>query len=153
MNSSNSAIFSASTFVLPWLFELVNGCSFHLLACMVQPRFSCLPTFPLYTIPCIPYFIYPARFTFLAFPFSSTPCLPPSLSRPLFLIFPFSPSLALYPFLPFLFSILPTFSVLPLSFSPTSLPFQHSLCSLSRWRPQKVDKRMVLEYTHGLFIT
>jgi hypothetical protein len=26
-------------------------------------------------------------------------------------------------------------------------------CSLSRWRPQKVDKRMVLEYTHGLFIT
>ncbi len=23
----------------------------------------------------------------------------------------------------------------------------------SRWRPQKVDKRMVLEYTHGLFIT
>ncbi len=27
------------------------------------------------------------------------------------------------------------------------------LCSVSRWRPQKVDKRMVLEYTHGLFIT
>jgi hypothetical protein len=26
-------------------------------------------------------------------------------------------------------------------------------CSASRWRPQKVDKRMVLEYTHGLFIT
>ncbi len=26
-------------------------------------------------------------------------------------------------------------------------------CSVSRWRPQKVDKRMVLEYTHGLFIT
>ncbi len=26
-------------------------------------------------------------------------------------------------------------------------------CSLSRWRPQKVDKRMVLEHTHGLFIT
>ncbi len=23
----------------------------------------------------------------------------------------------------------------------------------SRWRPHKVDKRMVLEYTHGLFIT
>ncbi len=27
------------------------------------------------------------------------------------------------------------------------------MCSVSRWRPQKVDKRMVLEYTHGLFIT
>ncbi len=27
------------------------------------------------------------------------------------------------------------------------------VCSVSRWRPQKVDKRMVLEYTHGLFIT
>jgi hypothetical protein len=26
-------------------------------------------------------------------------------------------------------------------------------CSVLRWRPQKVDKRMVLEYTHGLFIT
>ncbi len=26
-------------------------------------------------------------------------------------------------------------------------------CSVSRWRPHKVDKRMVLEYTHGLFIT
>ncbi len=23
----------------------------------------------------------------------------------------------------------------------------------SRWRPHKADKRMVLEYTHGLFIT
>jgi hypothetical protein len=29
----------------------------------------------------------------------------------------------------------------------------HYTCSVSRWRPQKVDKRMVLEYTHGLFIT
>jgi hypothetical protein len=29
----------------------------------------------------------------------------------------------------------------------------YSYCSVSRWRPQKVDKRMVLEYTHGLFIT
>ncbi len=26
-------------------------------------------------------------------------------------------------------------------------------CSVSRRRPQKVDKRMVLEHTHGLFIT
>jgi hypothetical protein len=26
-------------------------------------------------------------------------------------------------------------------------------CSVLRWRLQKVDKRMVLEYTHGLFIT
>ncbi len=26
-------------------------------------------------------------------------------------------------------------------------------CSVSRWRPHKVDKCMVLEYTHGLFIT
>ncbi len=26
-------------------------------------------------------------------------------------------------------------------------------CSWSRQRPQKVDKRMVLEHTHGLFIT
>jgi hypothetical protein len=26
-------------------------------------------------------------------------------------------------------------------------------CSVSRGRPHKVDKRMVLEYTHGLFIT
>jgi hypothetical protein len=26
-------------------------------------------------------------------------------------------------------------------------------CSVSRWRPQKVDKCMVLEHTHGLFIT
>jgi hypothetical protein len=26
-------------------------------------------------------------------------------------------------------------------------------CSVSWWRPHKVDKRMVLEYTHGLFIT
>ncbi len=28
-----------------------------------------------------------------------------------------------------------------------------STCSWSRRRPQKVDKRMVLEHTHGLFIT
>ncbi len=33
----------------------------------------------------------------------------------------------------------------------TSWPVQD--CSVSRWRPQKVDKRMVLEHTHGLFIT
>jgi hypothetical protein len=26
-------------------------------------------------------------------------------------------------------------------------------CSVSWWRPHKVDKRMVLVYTHGLFIT
>jgi hypothetical protein len=26
-------------------------------------------------------------------------------------------------------------------------------CSVSQWRPQKVHKHMVLEYTHGLFIT
>jgi hypothetical protein len=26
-------------------------------------------------------------------------------------------------------------------------------CSVSRWRPQKVDKRMYLDYTQGLFIT
>jgi hypothetical protein len=32
-------------------------------------------------------------------------------------------------------------------------PFLLRSCSVSRWRPQKVDKRMVLEYTHGLFIT
>ncbi len=31
-------------------------------------------------------------------------------------------------------------------------PLQYT-CSVSRWRPHKVDKRMVLEYTHGLFIT
>jgi hypothetical protein len=31
--------------------------------------------------------------------------------------------------------------------------YQENYCSVSRWRPQKVDKRMVLEYTHGLFIT
>jgi hypothetical protein len=30
---------------------------------------------------------------------------------------------------------------------------RHRHCSVSRWRPQKVDKRMVLEYTHGVFIT
>jgi hypothetical protein len=40
-------------------------------------------------------------------------------------------------------------------FEPTA--FMSSIyclnCSVSRWRPQKVDKRMVLEYTHGLFIT
>ncbi len=29
----------------------------------------------------------------------------------------------------------------------------NNYCSVSRWRPQKVDKRMVLEHTHGLFIT
>jgi hypothetical protein len=29
----------------------------------------------------------------------------------------------------------------------------HAECSVSQWRPQKVDKRMVLEHTHGLFIT
>jgi hypothetical protein len=29
----------------------------------------------------------------------------------------------------------------------------YPLCSVSRWRLHKVDKRMVLEYTHGLFIT
>jgi hypothetical protein len=29
----------------------------------------------------------------------------------------------------------------------------HRYCSVSRWRLHKVDKRMVLEYTHGLFIT
>jgi hypothetical protein len=28
---------------------------------------------------------------------------------------------------------------------------RHNMCSVSRWRPHKVDKRMVLEYTHGLF--
>ncbi len=26
-------------------------------------------------------------------------------------------------------------------------------CSVSRWRPHEVDKRMVLVHTHGLFIT
>jgi hypothetical protein len=31
--------------------------------------------------------------------------------------------------------------------------FLRTHCSVSRWRPQKVDKCMVLEYTHGLFIT
>ncbi len=31
--------------------------------------------------------------------------------------------------------------------------FGNPSCSVSRWRPHKVDKRMVLEYTHGLFIT
>ncbi len=30
---------------------------------------------------------------------------------------------------------------------------EHPPCSVSRWRPQKVDKRMYLDYTHGLFIT
>jgi hypothetical protein len=30
---------------------------------------------------------------------------------------------------------------------------QRASCSWSRRRPQKVDKRMVLEHTHGLFIT
>jgi hypothetical protein len=31
---------------------------------------------------------------------------------------------------------------------------RHSTCSVSSpWRPHKEDKRMVLEYTHGLFIT
>jgi hypothetical protein len=33
------------------------------------------------------------------------------------------------------------------------LVVSHYSCSVSRWRPQKVDKRMVLEHTHGLFIT
>ncbi len=28
----------------------------------------------------------------------------------------------------------------------------HPDCSVSQWRPQKVDKRMVLEHTHCLFI-
>jgi hypothetical protein len=31
--------------------------------------------------------------------------------------------------------------------------WKSAMCSVSRWRPHKVDKRMVLEYTHGLFIT
>jgi hypothetical protein len=30
---------------------------------------------------------------------------------------------------------------------------RHSSCSVSRWRPHEVDKRMVLVHTHGLFIT
>jgi hypothetical protein len=31
---------------------------------------------------------------------------------------------------------------------------QNTSCSVpSPWRPHKEDKRMVLEYTHGLFIT
>jgi hypothetical protein len=34
-----------------------------------------------------------------------------------------------------------------------TLCLDDSLCSVSWWRPHKVDKRMVLEYTHGLFIT
>jgi hypothetical protein len=40
---------------------------------------------------------------------------------------------------------------------PTDLSFilikTNYTCSWSRRRPQKVDKRMVLEHTHGLFIT
>jgi hypothetical protein len=35
----------------------------------------------------------------------------------------------------------------------TNIRRLHIYCSVSRWRPHKVDKRMVLEYTHGLFIT
>ncbi len=35
----------------------------------------------------------------------------------------------------------------------TTIVMMYAYCSVSRWRPQKVDKRMVLEYTHGLFIT
>ncbi len=36
--------------------------------------------------------------------------------------------------------------------SPKMGFFFNQSCSVSRWRPQKVDKRMVLEHTHGLFI-
>ncbi len=36
---------------------------------------------------------------------------------------------------------------------PIEAIFKYTKCSVSRWRPHKVDKRMVLEYTHGLFIT
>jgi hypothetical protein len=32
-------------------------------------------------------------------------------------------------------------------------PKKSNSSSVSQWRLQKVDKRMVLEYTHGLFIT
>ncbi len=35
----------------------------------------------------------------------------------------------------------------------TGYTFRVGYCSVSRRRPQKVDKRMVLEHTHGLFIT
>ncbi len=40
-----------------------------------------------------------------------------------------------------------------LATTPSHVYAQSMYCSVSRWRPQKVDKRMVLEYTHGLFIT
>jgi hypothetical protein len=36
---------------------------------------------------------------------------------------------------------------------PNKTDYGDDYCSVSRWRPQKVDKRMVLEHTHGLFIT
>ncbi len=40
-----------------------------------------------------------------------------------------------------------------LDLPPGSKIDRQVLFRTSRWRPQKVDKRMVLEYTHGLFIT
>jgi hypothetical protein len=36
---------------------------------------------------------------------------------------------------------------------PTTSPGSKCYCSGSRRRAEKVDKRMVLVYTHGLFIT
>jgi hypothetical protein len=54
-------------------------------------------------------------------------------------------------------SILPSSDILLGIFYQHILNCTHTLggynCSVSRWRPQKVDKRMVLEHTHGLFIT
>ncbi len=45
------------------------------------------------------------------------------------------------------------FTCCPLIFLSFKLFYKHRFCSVSRGRPHKVDKRMVLEYTHGLFIT
>jgi hypothetical protein len=73
--------------------------------------------------------------------------LPLYLSTPLLLYFSSSPPLCLSA----LYLSTPSAS-LPL-YLATPVPLYLFTCSVSRWRPQKVDKRMVLEYTHGLFIT
>jgi hypothetical protein len=106
--------------------------------------------------------LFTARFSCSNFCFSHSLFYLPSLSLSFLLTFPLSLSLYIFSFLLFLFLFNMYFRDV---YSPSSIfinfnifLFKNSFmkylkCSVSRWRPQKVDKRMVLEHTHGLFIT
>jgi hypothetical protein len=73
-----------------------------------------------------------------------TRCNKPSVIIPFLVLSALSSITVLHPFV---VEVLEETCTLQLTMSPIAD------CSVSRWRPHKVDKRMVREYTHGLFIT